>query len=1213
MTVKQQPTKTKSIRKSTVASNAKATTNKKPKKTAAKKDVGIVGITKTKKKPDRKITRTLSGSSDKSKKDEKTTANKTKTSTTKTTKKTNKSVTVSKKETTTKNEELIKIPSKPTQEEDSREKEIAEEPITKNTPIQTAVSISKQPLAKKPPRPVGPPTDHKKVALVKTTGLRHQDSVSLYRNGWGPAGQNNIVVTKSSAEVDPAPNQRNPNRPIFHLPLNLNDSTASFQGTSPSYLEMSSGLVPHHPQNKYNFRISLDETNDMSQTANMLRNYIFNNNNEWNSDRTESSHRTKQPENEQQYNLPDGFDEKDSSFIIPSTETTNRSFMANMGGRTSTRLSFLYNKSTGLLCKNCFSSTCNHMDKFDTLATPKLKKVFRSSSSVDKLEADSSDVSHKHISFEDLLEESETSNRITESMRLLEVNDFYHHDVSSGERVPFREISMEYENSDSMIKFETSTPNDDSPRKSTDTSKMSMSDSMLRYTPAIMNQPGLQQQRPKTNESLKYDSDYDDDSYLQAACQTTSANNTFETLDVNSGVFFSNIEPNESADAPIQSSTPTPTTNFNNSAPGPSNKLKTRRKSLITMPELPTVFEEKSAPNSAIKSDRSETQENKDTDGGLEEILQTVTGNLANMSVYEEPTPLASGELVKSEKDETVKNNVSKSNKIATETGTTDEEKNSENEHKSGNRELLHKEKEVVTEEETNSPELNDALQQNEEALHDSLDEDEEKEVSNVDQDSKEDSKPTSGDCMTPLESQGIFKRIKTEDEVSGTPVADADLQAVLQENRKHTFERQYFYNKVRENTSSVELDVYDREVLEINTPEWAEKQKQNDTQNNTQQLQPTVPLKEPLTVDAATQSDDLPIQLSPPKNQTPQTGESSDTIKTQGSYRQIDLLVLDRGRQQQQQIQPQFDPHLLDPLETRDTDSGVHSDHTNRSYHSEGTILNYPNNNVNNNYNILRGEETPEYEQEDNMSSASQNIRTESGNSGQSPRQMYESRQPQRVYENERVYLPAIGKRYFNPLSGVENDMYFSEGYNNRLVINRRLTSPYYSSEFGEGDIMAQPHRDVVSPILEHHIKMAHYHRERVALLTPLYNTPNLYSKRNTPEPHPPETRSHAFDHNFRRRFSATRNMFYDNSAKRSDYLETLSDISPRTRPFQPHPPSYKRLHNSKRQRHHSEDLPMEEELRWKRGVGNARRPFQIDTEHDLYLTAPYRSLYRK
>ena len=189
--------------------------------------------------------------------------------------------------------------------------------------VQTAVSVTKN-LTSKPPRPAHSNTN-KKQALPDTmsrkelVSIRPQDSMNLYKNGWGPPGQG-LVVTKSSTEQVLETNKQG--RPIFQLPLNLNDSTASFQGNSPSYLEMSSGLVPYHPQNKYNFRISLDETHDMSQTAFMLKNFIFDENDLWDTNRTESSHLQKyETSTTNGLNLPDGYDERDdSSVIIPSTD-----------------------------------------------------------------------------------------------------------------------------------------------------------------------------------------------------------------------------------------------------------------------------------------------------------------------------------------------------------------------------------------------------------------------------------------------------------------------------------------------------------------------------------------------------------------------------------------------------------------------------------------------------------------------------------------------------------------------------------------------------------------------------------------------------------------------------------------------------------------------------------------------------------------------------
>ena len=1144
------------------------------------------------------------------------------------TKKKNKARTIYDSSTSLKKSESQKKSSTKTSKELSKDKiEDAAIDLNKihNNDIETAVF--KEKLTMKPPKPTEPKTTESKE--IPKAGLRHQDSVGLYGDGWKP-GQH-LVVTKSSSEVTFAEPRKNPNRPIFHLPLNLNDSTASFQGTSQGYLEMSSGLVPHQPHNKYNFRISLDETNDMSQTANMLRNCIFDENNQWNSSRTESSHIQKNQQQQQQQqhqqqqhqqqkqlSLPEGFDEKDNSFIIPSTETTNRSF--NNPGRTSTRLSFLYNKSTGLLCKNCFSSSCDHMDKFNTLATPKLRKVFQNNS-VDRLEANSSDVSQKSFSFDNVLHDD------AENMRLVEINDFYHHDVSSGEKVPFREISMEYEETE-IMKFETSTPNgveedNIAEKSSTNQNNLNMSGSMLRYTPGIMGdntgyqqQPQQQQfseqQRPRTNDSLKYDSDYDDDNYLQAACQTSSANSTFETLDINSGVLFSNIEQQE-RDPPVQSSTPIQSINQQQqqrqqNTSSDNRKIKGRRKSLITLPDLPTVFEEKSAPNSAIpdSKNRVETHEAETNREGLgiQEILETVTGSLANMfdDISNESNDM-NDDTPKSEKKEKAKQ---------------DDEMESN---------------------------LN---------LKDSLEEDEDEEDGEKDgvESSPEDSPPQKkdgdgvGERMTPLESQGIFRRIQNEeDEVQ--PIEDEDLQEVLQENRKHTFERHYFYGK---HEDAGQLDESDREVLQINTPQWADKQPQESKESVDASTNPEKETKrerkkssnkqskQPAQVDASTQADDLPFsppKISPVNIRTPQTGDSSDTLETQGSYRKIDLLVLDHGRRQNHRLN-NIPVLIPDNLETRDADSGVHSDHTAQSS-TQSEAANLNSEQLQNNFREIADEDNlPEFDR-DSSSNISQNNRDEY-DARYSPRgSFYEGRSARRntymvnnhvnkhvnnhvqatsqhgVYADERVFLPAIDTRYFPPLSN-ENDLYFSEAYNNRLVYNRRLASPYYSSDFGDRDVYEPRHRDTVSPMLEHHLRMAHYHRERVALLTPLYSTSaSIYSRRHIPEPHPPLVESqHNISRTYKRRYSSTRNMFYE--SQKSDYLETLSDISPLSFPFAPHPPS---CHSDqmKSRRIIPDEHRIEADSNWQRKnkIGAISRNCRIDNEHELYLTTPYRSIFRK
>ena len=1225
MTVKQPTTKKTTTRKTT----SNAAPNRK-KTTPSKKTVKIPTTTShkpeesSKKKTTKTRTRTLSGSSTSSKKSD----NQKKSSTTKKL----KEVTKSKDGTITKNNN------------------------DNNEAIETEIS-SIEKLSMKPPKPAAEQQQkNTKTNELPKTKLKHQDSIGLYQDGWKP-GQH-LVVTKSSTEVTPTDSRKNPNRPIFHLPLNLNDSTASFQGTSQGFLEMSSGLLPFQPKNKYNFRISLDETNDMSQTANMLRNCIFDENNQWDSNRTGSSHILKNQQQQQQQLslLPEGFDDKDASFIIPSTETTNRSF--NNHGRTSTRLSFLYNKSTGLLCKNCFSSTCDHMDKFNTLATPKLKKVFRNSSSIDRLEANSSDVSQKNFSYDNVIEQENER----ENMRLVEINDFYHHDVSSGEKVPFREISMEYEEQEFM-KFETSTPNGDESievlqqdeKSSTSQNNLNMSDSMLRYTPGIMDvnnnsyhqqvqQQQFTEQRPRTNDSLKYDSDYDDDNYL-ATCQTSSANNTFETLDVNSGVFFSNIEHQENQEPPIQSSTPTQQNpqQQQNTSSSENKKLKGRRKSLITMPDLPTVFEEKSAPNSAIIDGKSPENEQSyeeveyQQDGlGIQEILETVTGSLATM--FDDVSKKDNDEV--NNKDDGVANNgieeknrMEQDDKLDLKDSLEDDDGDDDEKDRSPEKDASSTTTTTTT---TTTASTSTVAQHHQEEEN--------------------------AERMTPLESQGIFRRIQNEEEESEAPIKDEDLQAVLQENRKHTFERQYFY-AAEKNDDSAQLDEMDREVLEINTPQWADKQpemmenknvsttdsqkekrkKDSKTSTSTSKKQEMKTKKQqqktqPTLVDASTQADDLPFSSSKPPallTRTPQTGDSSDTLETQGSYRKIDLLVLDHGRRQNHilnNIQRIVDNPII---ESRDADSGVHSDHTAQSSgHSEAAILIPQQQQQQQNHISGDANNIQEFDGESLSNISLQNNNRDDFESRYSPHgSFYADRSPRRnmynhvtnhltsqhsrgVYGDERVYLPAIDNQYFAPLSN-ENDLYFSEAYNNRLVYNRRLASPYYSSDFGDRDVYEPRHRDTVSPMLEHHLRMAHYHRERVALLTPLYSTSaSIYARRQMPEsqlPQPPIDSQHNISRTYKRRYSSTRNMYYEN--RKPDYLESLSDISPRsTLPFAPHPPSC-HSDQSKSRRIASDELHSEANLKWKRKnkIGTYSRNRKVENEHELYLTTPYRSIFRK
>lgn len=1036
--------------------------------------------------------------------------------------------------------------------------------------------------------------------------FRHRSSICLYKEGYGPGHAlegEEPLITKNG-------------RPVFNLALN--ESTVSFLDNSRNtsgnnFLEMSSGLIPHHPKSKYNFSIPLDDTNDMSQTAAMLKDYIFDENNEWNTTRTEPNHQEHEGDEEQhttsqrqqipnlRLSLGNTIDDSmENSFLIPSAQATDRSFLSSNfnggGGRTSTRLSFLYNKNTGIICKNCFSSTCCHMEKFSLLATENANKLIDNSEGID---ANSSDITVNRSTFrsdsslqsfgkqeytnkpesidelKQLFDDKETVNNGNESMRLVGIQNTSHTD-QSGNVIPFQELQVELE-----LNFETSTPNDEQPSNEDLNTGLDMSNGALLYTPAVMKADDMSlYSRPTTNDSvLQYDSDYDDASYLNA-CKG-SANTTFEQLDVTTGVYFCNSQNNsssedvsvnesslETASQPESSSgsLSNSTSNDNRRSFKPHGKAAKRRISVGLITNLDTVFEGEESSARSAPSTAFIDKKNKNL-SGLADLLDTVDIQLSSRSGNKEESANGSN-------NEPVNNNeheVSKveivNNKISVNPTDTElankkkideiDQQNQINDSAVENDVAAMKRQEFQLEdfqkdsldegvddkqeleqrqESTKNSQNNNLITYKVETSKESIDnindkdelgrENEGEETKQLTNSKKEIENENEEDETEP---QRSFRRIQDKDGEILQHLSEDELQLWLQANRKNCFEKDFFQDDIRYNNedyNNAEMLPEDREVLEINTPEWEKKQwkkaeKVTDTEMSSQ--------VETTTTRTTSESN-------------PGTGDSIKAPTTQGSYRHIDMLVIERRNEEINNELPPF----VDTESNHSDDSGSAIDsgvHSTSNTHSSRTLPTEEGEENNRNNDRVRHHE---------IDALVFTTRTRESVVEAPGEQLTTDREPH-------VTLPIIDSIRL----AKQRDAY--KNSRNRLSDCSERSIPSHRENFSFFDYP----REITSPMLEHHKKMAQYHRERIELLTPLVHgadSPTTLQNEHY-QPKPPSTPPH-LKKSHKRSFAKINSPpihptnvnpppllnFYGNP---SSYLDNLNNISPRTKPFVPHPPS--------------------------------------------------------
>ena len=405
-------------------------------------------------------------------------------------------------------------------------------------------------------------------AARKQIGIR-RNSLSLYKAGYQPGTSINETLHSKTT------NQSRPKRNTgFHL--SLNESTISFTGNSSNtFLEMSSGLLVNHEPRKYQFHLSLDESStDVTGSVFYIKNKIFNEKNEWNIEQTTPGRFLK---TDRTYpNLTDGEDvslENFENYLDDSIAIDSScNFMSTQTPVTpqeniipSTRLSFLYNEKTGIICKNCFSSCCHHMEELThanlktenqyatTRSSPDKTKSEREKQtsfpkevrkelidyeciniSEPKLKEDAQEfqdklspktLQHSNTFLEDLNKKLKQFTDVAAQMRVVKMSEVAHKDMN-GFVVPFNEIEVEI-SSDNVL------PNTLESAKDTNNSHNNNSYG-VDCLPGYLSKDSengfvyngstettsqnvfrrISQISCDSNNVLYYDSDYDDASYL---------------------------------------------------------------------------------------------------------------------------------------------------------------------------------------------------------------------------------------------------------------------------------------------------------------------------------------------------------------------------------------------------------------------------------------------------------------------------------------------------------------------------------------------------------------------------------------------------------------------------------------------------------------------------------------------------------------------------
>ena len=483
-------------------------------------------------------------------------------------------------------------------------------------------------------------------AARKQIGIR-RNSLNLYKAGYEPgASINETLHSKTATQTRPKRNTG------FHL--SLNESTISFTGNSSNtFLEMSSGLLVNQEPRKYQFHLSLDESStDVTGSVFYIKSKIFNENNEWNIEQTTPGRYLKTDRSNP--NTMDGEDVSlenfenylDDSIAIDS----NCNFMSNQTPVTpkeipSTRLSFLYNEKTGIICKNCFSSCCHHMgelshanlkteNQFATtksspektkserekqssfpkevpkelinhesinISEPKLKETIQEFQ--DKLSPKT--VQHSNTFLEELNQKLKEFTDVAAQMRVVKMSEVAHKDMN-GFVVPFNEIELDI-SSDYILPNTWGSLKDTNNSDSNNSygvdrlpgylSKDSQNEFVYNRTAETTSQNvsrRISQISCDSNNVLCYDSDYDDASYLNGCItkpQTSPGKNELPITSLDNDR-LTMITPPLIASSPTENVQKFLTENFE---PPPAENLEKsfpkRRTSLPLFLSLHTVFE----------------------------------------------------------------------------------------------------------------------------------------------------------------------------------------------------------------------------------------------------------------------------------------------------------------------------------------------------------------------------------------------------------------------------------------------------------------------------------------------------------------------------------------------------------------------------------------------------------------------------------------------
>ena len=421
-------------------------------------------------------------------------------------------------------------------------------------------------------------------AARKQIGIR-RNSLSLYKAGYQPgASINETLHSKATTQSRPKRNTG------FHL--SLNESTISFTGNSSNtFLEMSSGLLVNQEPRKYQFHLSLDASStDVAGSVFYIKSKIFNENNEWNIEQTTPGRYLKTDRSNP--NLIYGEDvslESTENYLDDSIAIdSNCNFMSNQTQVTpqemiipSTRLSFLYNEKTGIICKNCFSSCCHHMEELTHADSKTENQCATSTNSPDKAKSErekqtsfSKEVPkelideesinpsepklkedrqefkgklspkpvqqiHSNTFSEELNQKLKQFTDVAAQMRVVKMSEVVHKDIN-GFVVPFNEIEVEI-SSDNVLpntlrSVKVTNNSDDNNSYGVDhlpesLSKDSQNEFIYNSTANITSQNvsrRISQISCDSNNVLYYDSDYDDASYLNGCItkpQTSSGKN----------------------------------------------------------------------------------------------------------------------------------------------------------------------------------------------------------------------------------------------------------------------------------------------------------------------------------------------------------------------------------------------------------------------------------------------------------------------------------------------------------------------------------------------------------------------------------------------------------------------------------------------------------------------------------------------------------------